>query len=990
MAKLNLVAMLILLLCLLGLIVPISPATASPAQVKWSRVNIPTEGRAGNWVLANNSDVQHLTMAIDGSLYCYANPSGTSYTLFKSTDGGYSWSHTGKVKGTIAALATAPNDASTIYYATMSHIYKSTDAGSSFISLSPNPGGAGSNNIEITSIDVAPLDSNNIIAVGTRDTDNSQFGGVYILNENKPFTGWIDTSPGSYDVYAVAFSPNFTSDGQLVAVVTDEKDTLVTTKIGGVDWGEVMGDARLDKDNSGIPTSVVVQDSAAIAFPDDYSEDSTLFVAIDTDNNDGDVYMIGEAPGSSVATDLNIGADYNLSNIDVTSLAVTGSAAEANLMAGAAGSAQVYYSTDGGSNWTRSTKQPTGGSETCVVMAEDFANSGKAYAATSGIESGVSHTTDGGATWNQIGLVDTSISRIADLAPSPNYSQDNTLFMLTYGNEYSLWRSLDGGTRWERLLTSTLPDIDSISLVKLSPQYGNGSEAIFLVGTSNGNPAIWKSTDSGQGFSSPRVASFSIDVWAVANDNTLFIGSYDGSNGLIYRTTNGGLSYLTPAVAGNQSLNSIALSPNYSEDETLLIGNSDGWVYWSDDNGSSFEPLPPDAASSPLTGAIAVAVDPKFSSNHTIYAASDTANKGIYRFIIGTSVSWKSIDGTLPQGGILKQLVTSADGTLYATNFKADGGMERSLNPTYSLGPTFETVTRGLDDGATLTKLWLCDNQLWSIDAANIRLMTYTDSLTLPITLTSPPDNGQGVGIIINYTISNVSLDWETLAGATEYKWQLNYTTDFSTVPDGFEDDIQASSARMPALKPATIYYWRVRATEPVLSPWSAKWSFITSSGTEAIAPKLYSPEAGASGAGLKPIFQWSAVAGADGYELIVSTVASLTNPTILKVEDFALPGTAWECNINLNYDTTYYWKVRAISSDTCSAWSAVGAFTTEPPPSPPAQESPTQEPLPPSPPAPPQLTTPDWVKYLTGALLLTIVLLLITMVVLVKIVKRS
>ncbi|GAI58634.1 unnamed protein product, partial [marine sediment metagenome] len=160
------------------------------------------------------------------------------------------------------------------------------------------------------------------------------------------------------------------------------------------------------------------------------------------------------------------GAAYNLSNIDVTSLAVTGNAATANLLAGAASSAQVYYSTDGGSDWTRSTKQPTGQSKTYVVMAPDFIYTSRAYAATSDTESALSCTTDGGVTWNQIGLIDTGISTIVDLAPSPSYSQDNTLFMLTWGQQHSLWRSLSDGTRWERLLTSTLPNVDSISLLE--------------------------------------------------------------------------------------------------------------------------------------------------------------------------------------------------------------------------------------------------------------------------------------------------------------------------------------------------------------------------------------------------------------------------------------------------------------------------------------------------------------------------------------------
>jgi len=77
-----------LLLSLLGTISFPDPSVATPDEVRWSRVNIPIEGDAGNWVLASGSSIQHLTLAADGTLYCYANPSGTSYTLFKSTDAG--------------------------------------------------------------------------------------------------------------------------------------------------------------------------------------------------------------------------------------------------------------------------------------------------------------------------------------------------------------------------------------------------------------------------------------------------------------------------------------------------------------------------------------------------------------------------------------------------------------------------------------------------------------------------------------------------------------------------------------------------------------------------------------------------------------------------------------------------------------------------------------------------------------------------------------
>jgi len=83
-------------LTMLGILLLLSPfgastgeADASSNLVRWLSINIPTEGKAGNWVLADGSDIQHLIMAADGTLYCYATPSGTGYTLFKSADGGY-------------------------------------------------------------------------------------------------------------------------------------------------------------------------------------------------------------------------------------------------------------------------------------------------------------------------------------------------------------------------------------------------------------------------------------------------------------------------------------------------------------------------------------------------------------------------------------------------------------------------------------------------------------------------------------------------------------------------------------------------------------------------------------------------------------------------------------------------------------------------------------------------------------------------------------
>jgi len=987
-------------------------AAVSADEVKWSRVNIPSEGNAGNWLLASGSDVQHLAMSANGTLYAYVP--GPTYTLYRSTDSGYGWSYIGDVQDSIVAIAISTHDENTIYYATTASIYRSTDGGKKFVQFAVNPGGAGSNNIEITDIAVTHL-SSNIVAVATRDTDSSEFGGVYTLDEEQLLPGWADSNIGSYDVYALAFSPLYTADRQLVAVVTDETDTFIRFKSGDAGWGTIFGDARLDKDNSGTPTPVVVGNSAAIAFPTDYegtSPDTALFLAVDTGTGDGDVYKIvtAESPDSSDATDLNAGSANNMGNIDITGLAASGADNAICLLAGAASSAQTYYSNDSGRDWNKSKKEPSGGSKTCVLMNPDFISSHRAYAATSGSDSAFSLSNDGGIIWNQVGLIDNYITDITDFAPSPDYNQDTSLFLLTFGANYCFWRSTDDGQRWERLYSSSFADVDTIDLFELSPQYGNDSQVIFLAGNSNGQPVLWKSTNNGQRYSKyltidpDSSASLPIHTCAVVDDATLFIGSYVGGNAYVYCTTNGGYTYQSGATAGNQTINSMVLSPEFNQDGTLLTGNSNGWVHISHNDGEKFEPLPPDATSPPLSGSVSVAFDPDFGKNHIVYAASTTADEGVYRFKVGSSEEWERIDSTLPTGGTLNQIIATSSGVLYASNTQADGGMERSLDPTYSFGPTFQTITRGLSDGTKLSQLWCLGNQLWAIDTAQTKLLTYYDSLTSLATLTSPADNDNGIGTLSNHTINDVRLDWEAESGATNYEWQLDFDTDFSSVPADFEGTTKASSVRLPSLEPATTYYWRVRSKEPVLSPWSPKWSFTTCLDTDTTNIRLESPAAGEMGVPTKPLFQWSAVPEAISYELLVASDIRFSNQVYNRTGDFSLPATAWQGNLDLNPGTTYYWKARAISSDTKSSWSAVGSFTTElPPPSlvtptapptgmiPVPAPSPVTPPVPPAPPPSPPIPpspapvqhTPEWVIYLIGALLLAIILLIATVMVL-------
>ena len=927
------------------LFVPSTGLAAAIEEVRWCQVGIPAEGESGSWVLASGADTRHLARTTEGTLYCYATPTGTAHRLFKSGDGGVHWSQTGGVQDTIIDIITVPGDASILYYATSSIVYKSTDAGVSFVPLPANPGGSGGNNLEIASIDITGPGTAKLVAVGTRDTDATEYGGVFILDENDLPAGWVNTDIGNYDVSCVAFSPRFTDDGQLLAVASDETDSFVLARIAGENWGATI---------SGTTVPGVVPASAAIAFPDDYqalAEGGSLFIGIDTDSDGGDVYRISLAAGSLTTTDLDIGSASGLAGVDVTSLEVAGNTAGASLLAGAAGSAEVYISTDDGLNWTTSTRNPTGQSTTHILLLPGFSTSGEAFAVTSGTESAFSRTRDGGITWQQVSLIDTSMSTIIDVAVSPRHWQDKTLFMVTHDAQHtvqSLWRSVTDGASWERLLSSSDAGVDEIRKVVASGEYSGGNQVVFLTGMGNGTPTVWKSTDNGTTFA-PFPAPLTVDAWATTG-NALFITGYDGSKGRVYRFD--GASFLPPsgAATGSQPLASLAVSPGYEYDLTILAGNATGQVYWSRDGGASFVPLGQQLPLVNGTGEVCVAFDPTFNSNGAIYATGRAVvsagdDERIFRFVVGRDDLWQAINSTLPENTIIGQVAItsihslSTTDTLYAIDSQPvdatgnKGGMERSLNPTFPLNQTFETVTRGLDDGAKLDGLWTCGNRLWSVDSQNTRLMTYIDTMCIPVVSASPDDKAPGVNT------DNVTLVWAGPQGTTQYQWQIDYDDNFSSVPEGFEGNTSATSVRLPTLKPDTTYHWRVRASKPVLSPWSAKLSFTTILGRTVSALELLSPQAGAREVPQKPVFQWDAIGGAEGYELLVSTDILFTKLVVMKDGADALPVTAWQSDTALDYDTTYYWKVRGCSRDSHSAWSAVSAFTTGPAPPPPAPE---------------------------------------------------
>ncbi len=164
MATIQFAGGLLLLISLLGSISPLTPAVADP-------------------------DVAQLTIAIDGTLYAYVN--GLTYTLYKSTDEGRSWSYKGEVTDAIVDIVCSSLDADIIYITDGSHVYKSADAGASFSKVADTTLPILDDNESITCLDVGyDAGDEPYVFIATADTDGGDFGGVYYLPEADSEAEW--------------------------------------------------------------------------------------------------------------------------------------------------------------------------------------------------------------------------------------------------------------------------------------------------------------------------------------------------------------------------------------------------------------------------------------------------------------------------------------------------------------------------------------------------------------------------------------------------------------------------------------------------------------------------------------------------------------------------------------------------------------------------------------------------------------------------------
>ncbi len=415
-------------------------------------------------------------------------------------------------------------------------------------------------------------------------------------------------------------------------------------------------------------------------------------------------------------------------------------------------------------------------------------------------------------------------------------------------------------------------------------------------------------------------------------------------------STNTGRSWDCVVNTGLDEINMLARAA----DGTLFVGGRDGYVAYSRDEGRSFilidEPVG--------DGDVQVLPDIDFEHNGWIYAASAGIDEGLWRWKIGVSSSWQQLDRDMTVLGDSQQiggLLIGPEGTLYALRIEpttgATGGMTRWLCPACEpcVDHEYDHVIDGLPSGTTFANLPVLaessypvgtlwgnhrKNDVFVIDTQEQQVLMFRDTLckrgpylALPEDRAhldeSPCHCSQGLLVVF---------EWEKLERVHQYEIALYHDAMvaawlWSDMTD-YEGKIYSPTADAADFRSAATYGWRVRTTEPLLSPWSDMWQFH---------PPLLNvtdlhPAPGSTDVPIRPVFTWSGPGSAEAYEFVLASDPHFQHVIASRTGDAALNVGGWSCDADLSHGTSYFWQVRAMSGNLRSPWTC-GVFTTEPQP---------------------------------------------------------
>ena len=425
---------------------------------------------------------------------------------------------------------------------------------------------------------------------------------------------WTCHGPYGGRILAMAISPDYATDATVFAGA--ERGGLFRSIDGGESW-QPVGGLPLDLTISGIVVSP------------DYATDQTLFVS----STQGGIFKSWDG-----------GESWRWWSDGLASLAVAQLAISPNYGSDqtllAATDRSLYLSTTAGKVWTA--VGPSLGALTVAVAPIDSGH----FVAFGGTAIGLYVSTNGGDTWEETAL---SGAPAVSISFSPNYAADHHLLVGTLAGAYF---SPDGGSTWQG---PWLAD-SVIHQVLFSANYATDGK--FYLGVEGGG---YTSTDGGQSWLSESGIPETVRSMVTSLGEPAHVFAGLDSRG-VYASHDGGDSWQLASLGiTSVVIETVAASPAYSSDATLLAGGPGG-VWRSVDDGQSWQRTTLDYAA---VSDLECAAD--YASSRKVFAAT---KGGVFASVSGGR-RWFSAQGDLEVLGVQDVTLSPAGGIWIGTT---DGG----------------------------------------------------------------------------------------------------------------------------------------------------------------------------------------------------------------------------------------------------------------------------------------------------------------------------
>ena len=634
-----------------------------------------SEDGGGSWVLINGGlpfDQDAVSVAFspnyasDQTLLAGVSSMDIGGGVYKSTDGGKSWRLASRGLSDLLVQGVAFAVDGTAFARTMRHgLFKRRPE--------PVEGSADGGNHPSTGLRRAPRPE-----LGTK-AQSSRSGHRWTAVEEPR----IDR-PTYRRATALAISPDYAADSTLFWGL-DEMDRYLVLKStdGGQSWKEVLG-----------------QTAQLLAISPDYTHDRTVYAVL------SGAGLMRSTDGGKTWQAANSRLFYE--HVALSDLVLSPYFAEDKTLytlftaSRSEGTSRLYRSTDGGDNWK--------------VLKEAIPISALALVWDGGlllgtIEGRIHTLSADRLVWEDL-TVGLDALDIYDLAISPSYAQDQTIYAAT--SKAGVFVSYDGGRSWRETGFPGRAGFDYLRLA-ISPDYA-GDRTLFAASSAGVYRWLgggWQELQEGLGNLFPASALAISPNFPT--DSTLFIGG-DYRRPQVFICTDGGESWMSASqglTEDSSGVESLVMSPNYAEDRTAYAWLQHKGLYrTTPSTGSSSSPwycVPGTKCSGGASGhrnggqsweqvkeeeswyVQSMAISPDFAADQTLFVGALGGN--LHRSLDG-GFTWQTLGGGLPPGTVwVKTLAISPefarDGTLFA-------GLDQGIYKSTDGGHSWRAVDAGL------------------------------------------------------------------------------------------------------------------------------------------------------------------------------------------------------------------------------------------------------------------------------------------------------